>query len=211
MKYLFIALFFLTRSLTIQAQSGTADIMAGHEYLHYQHSLAYEFNKNSGLGWQHLATLIKRYQQDKKSPTLKDEIMNQVYLTARISQSILIKGGLFYTNATGYKPSIGIQYAIRKSNWMMVVSPRVDLVKKGAFEMFLATEFRPSLSGNIRLYSRVQAMSSVSLKQHNRSYQLIRIGIEMKSMQLGAGLVFDEYGRNRSVQCNSGIFVRKVF
>ncbi|HLO83363.1 MAG TPA: hypothetical protein VK166_20515 [Chitinophagaceae bacterium] len=211
MKYLFFAVIFLVRSQNIHAQSGTADLMAGHEYLHYQQSLTYEFKQYSGVGWQHLATMIKSYQQDKKSPVQKDEIMNQVYLTARISKSLLIKGGLFYTNTVGYRPSIGLQYGIRKNNWMMVISPRADLVKKGAFEMFLATEFRPPLRKNIRLYSRIQAMSSVSLKQHNRSYQLIRLGIETKTIQLGAGLTFDEYGRNKTLQYNSGIFVRKVF
>lgn len=200
--------------LTLQAstaQSGNADIMTGHEYLHYQHSLSYHFTKGSGLGWQHIAALVKRYERDEKNPLFKDELMNQVYLTARLSNSFTLKGGLFYTNAGGYKPSVSIQYMARKENWLVIISSRADLVKNGAFEMFLASEFKPAISEKLRLYSRFQAMTSITTRQHNRSYQFFRLGVETKALQFGIGLTVDEYGKNKTVQYNSGIFIRKNF
>lgn len=210
MKYGFITLLLLASQL-VKAQSGNLDLMAGHEYLHYQHSVVYVFKNNSGVGWQHLAALIKRYEADEKYPTLKDELMNQVYLTARLSNSFTIKGGLFYTNVGGFKPSVSVQYSIVKSNWLMIVSPRADVVKNGAFEMFLAAEYKPAISSNLRLYTRLQAMTSITRIQHNRSYQLIRLGVEFKKLQFGAGLTLDEYGKKKNAHYNSGLFVRKMF
>lgn len=211
MKQLIIISALLLALQASKAQSGNADIMAGHEYLHYQHSLSYSFTKGTGLGWQHIAALIKRYERDEKNPSLKDELMNQVYLTARLSSSFTLKGGLFYTNAGGYKPSVSVQYLAKKENWLLIVSPRADLVKNGAFEMFLASEFKPAISENLRLYSRFQAMTSITPRQHNRSYQLFRIGVETKALQVGIGLTLDEYGKNKTVRYNSGIFMKKNF
>jgi hypothetical protein len=211
MKQVLIIIAFLLMLDKLGAQSGNIDLMAGHEYLHYQHSIASNFRKQSESGWQHIAALIKRYERDDKNLILKDELMNQVYFTERLSRSITLKAGLFYTNAGGYKPSVSVQYLLKKNNWLIILAPRADLVKNGALEMFLAAEFKPAISEKLRIYSRFQAMSSITLKQHNRSYQLIRLGIETKEFQFGAGLTLDEYGKHKTMRYNTGCFIRKNF
>jgi hypothetical protein len=210
MKHAFTLLLFVFVSAKMSAQIGPAELMVGHRYIHYQHSLSNSIKTNSKIGWQHIATLIKRYNTNTEKNGLPDELMNQVYLTARINSFMAIKGGLFYTNVGGFKPSIGLQFMVRKKSWMAIASPRVDIARNAAYEMFAVAEYTPSLSANTRLYARLQAMSSINARQHNRSYQQIRIGAECNGFQFGGGLTLDEYGTNRTVYYNKGIFIRKV-
>jgi hypothetical protein len=195
--------------LNTEAQKGPGEVMLGSDYLHYQHSLAQSFNATSRFGWQHIATFIDRYKTNNEKGGFPDELMNQAYVTFRLSKIFSIKGGLFYTNKTGFKPSAGAQLFITKKNWTFLLSPRVDVVKKGSYELFSLLEFSPSLSGELNLYLRLQAMSNAA-KKHNRSYQLLRIGLQHKRLQYGVALNFDEYGQDGTVYVNSGVFIRRI-
>jgi hypothetical protein len=54
-------------------------------------------------------------------------------------------------------------------------------------------------------------MNNIGPYHHNRGYQRLRVGIDMKSWQAGIGSNFDEYGKFRKVYINLGLFVRKEF
>ena len=198
-------------TVRVVAQKGAVELMGGDNYIHYQHSLAQSFKAGSKLGWQHIATLIKRYHTslDKTQPA--DELMNQAYVTAAINSFFSVKSGLFYTNAGGFTPSVALQFMVRKKQWALVVSPRTDIKKNASYELFAVTEYMPALSENAKLYFRLQAMSSVNKQHHNRSYQLLGIGLAIKELQFGTGLTLDEYGTKDRVHNNMGIFIRKAW
>ncbi len=191
------------------AQKGSAELMTGHRYLHYQHTLAQPLSSQSRLGWQHIATLIKRYQPVKGKQGHTDELMNQAYLSFALSKVLSAKGGLFYTNAGGYKPSVGLQAVFVHQYGSIVLSPRVDVVREPAYELFVFSENTLPVSKKVHLVARLQAMSNASKKQHNRSYQLIRLGVERNNLQFGAGLTLDQFGTSKAVHCNAGLFIRK--
>lgn len=192
------------------AQVGPIELMGGDHYLHYQHSLGQQLKAESKFGWQHIATLIKQYNTNTEKGGMPDELMNQAYLTFRLHSLLSLKGGLFYTNVGGYQPTIGIQFFLHRGDWVIVAAPRADLVKNRSYELFTMVEFSPTLTKNVKLYTRLQAMSNVSKEGHNRSYQLARVGVDLKGFQIGAGVTLDEYGTNRKVHVNSGVFVRKM-
>ncbi len=202
-KSLFLAFLFL--SVKISAQSGNLEFMAGHSYFHYQHSMSKTLKKNGSVGWQHIATLIKQYENNPEKGGVADELMNQVYITFKTSRTISFKGGLFYTNTTGFKPSAAIQFLFMRKQWMMIVSPRIDVMKNPSYEIFMVTNYSPSINDKWKLHFRLQAMSSVS-RFHDRSYQLARIGAGYKGLQFGAGINFDEYGKSFKLHNNAGIY-----
>lgn len=185
--------------------------MAGNKYLHYQHSLGQSLKPGSRFGWQHIATLLKRHNTKAGKGDLPDELMNQGYLTVRLHPLLSLKGGLFYTNAGGYQPSMGIQFFFHNKNCVVVVAPRAGFEKKGAYELFTMMEYTPPVSKSLKLYIRLQAMSNASRESHNRSYQLVRVGVDMKGFQAGGGLTLDEYGTSGKVHSNAGLFVRRSF
>ncbi len=194
-----------------KGQIGPLEFMAGDRYLHYQHSVSRSFKPESTVGWQHIATLVKRYNTRIEKGGMQDELMNQAYLTLQIHQLLVIKGGLFYTHIGGYQPSVGLQFSSRNKHLSTMLSPRVDLTANGSYEMFAMFEYFPSLSQNKKLYTRLQAMSNFSADHHNRSYQQLRVGVSINTFQVGAGITFDQYGTSGTIYCNSGVFVRRVF
>lgn len=204
-KILLVVVLLMGREL--HAQSGSAEFLAGHSYLHYQHSIHKSIRPGSVMGWQHIATLIKHYETDPEKGGLPDEVMNQFYLSVRVARGISLKGGLFYTNATGFKPSVSAQFTFSKKDWMMVLAPRMDIKKNPSYELFVVSGYSPDISRTWKLYFRIQAMSSVG-KFHNRSYQLIRAGFSHKRMQFGAGFNSDFYGRSGIMHTNAGLFVQ---
>ncbi|HZF65339.1 MAG TPA: hypothetical protein VEZ55_12665 [Chitinophagaceae bacterium] len=194
----------------LRAQVGPTEFMAGDKYLHYQHSFGQQLKPASRFGWQHIATLIKRYNTDTEKKGMPDELMNQAYITARINNLLSLKGGVFYTNVGGYQPTLGLQLFMHKKDWIIVVAPRTDIVKNGSYEVFAMVEFSPSSSKSTRLYTRLQAMSNANKEYHNRSYQMIRVGLDVKGFRIGGGLTLDEYGTSDKIHYNTGVFIRRM-
>ncbi|RYZ23012.1 MAG: hypothetical protein EOO16_06780 [Chitinophagaceae bacterium] len=210
MKRSFILLAALAAGTVVRAQAGPVELMAGHRSLHYQHSFSKSFGA-TGYGWQHIATLIKVYRGGDKSAAWSDELMNQVYITRRLNRWLEIKGGLFYTNAAGYTPTIGLQLAKRLGPWTLAAAPRINIDKTPAAELFALAEYAPASDGGLRPYLRLQLMSNRGTRQHNRSYQQVRIGAQLAAVQAGLGITFDEFGPASAVYVNTGLFVRRVF
>jgi hypothetical protein len=193
-----------------QSQLGPIELMAGDKYLHYQHSLSQPLKAESRFGWQHIATLIKRYEPNEGKNAMPDELMNQAYVTFRIHSLLTMKSGLFYTNAGGYTPTAGLQFFLHKKDWVVILAPRVDLNRDPTYELFTMVEFNPSIRLGVKLYARLQAMSNFGRQSHNRSYQLLRVGVDLAGFQFGGGVSLDEYGTSRKVHHNTGFFVRRM-
>lgn len=211
MKSKLILFLLLAQSLQADAQNGNADLMPGHNYLHYQHSISKTLEAKHGLGWQHIATFIRYHAPAKEGSKSRDEIMNQLYLSMPLTKHISVRGGLFYTNVGGYTPSLAVQFAWVRKSGLLIVAPRADVTKDGAFELFLLGERFFPLTRQLQLFLRVQAMSSVGLERHNRSYQQFRAGVAWNGWQLGGGLTLDEYGTDHTVHRNAGIFLRRTW
>ncbi len=202
-----IALIIFLISINVTAQHSSAELMAGDKYLHYQHSLVHAFVKKVQL--QHIATYITRYEHSQKPGAMGNEIMNQAYVAYTISKGLTVKGGMFYTNASGYKASLAVQLHHQFKDLTVVIAPRADITKNGAYEVFALAEYTKHLRNKISWYSRIQFMSSITKQDHSRSYQQLRLGLRYKSWQMGAGITTDEYGIAKKIHTNSGIFLGK--
>jgi len=192
------------------AQHAPVEIMAGHQYFNYQHSVHRKLNTNSKFGWTHITNLMRRYVNHPEKGGRPNEIMNQVYLTTNLSNKFMVMGGLFFTPVTDMKISFAGQYAYRTKTLSLIVNPRFDLGEKFTYELFGLLEFRPAIAPTIHLYSRVQFMTNHSKQGHNRSYQQLRVGIERNKVQFGVGSTFDQYGPKAISTGNTGIFIRKI-
>lgn len=145
MKQLFFSIIWFTLVQNTNAQLGPIEAMGGNKYVHYQHSLGQVLKPESKFGWQHITTLIKRYNVKTEKGGMPDELMNQAYLTYSIHPLLSLKGGLFYTKVRGYEPTVGIQFFLHRGDWVVVAAPRVDLTNNRAYELFTPVEFSPSI------------------------------------------------------------------
>ncbi len=192
-----------------KAQPIIIEGLAGNDHLFYQHLIAKKFSSKSVFGIMHIVNVSSRYETDVKKGGRPNEIMNQAYITTRLSKSLTLLTGMFYSNATGIRGSAGVQYALPFKNGLWVTVPRVDLEHRGSVELMSMFEYQPMIAKTIKLYTRIQAMSNYGPFQHNRSYQRFRLGVTIKGTQFGVGMNLDEYGRQSKVNMNTGIFIRK--
>lgn len=209
MKMIFTAALFLFIGI-VHAQNIPVELMAGNEYLNYQHSIHRKTSVGSRFGWTHITNMVKRYQTQTNKGGRPNEMMNQGYLTAMIHPKITIMGGFFYTPVTDVKISLVTQFTHKTKNWFMIVSPRFDAGKKNSYELFGLLEYQPSLTNKTKLYSRFQFMTNHGNEGHNRGYQQLRIGLDKKAVQFGIGIIIDQYGPTTEITTNSGVFIRKL-
>lgn len=211
MRFLLLLILVTGLYKTVTAQNFAAEIMPGNNYFFYQHLLAYKWNENSKSGIVHITNISNWYQHNPAKGGMNNEVMNQVYLTHRLTPAFTMMAGLFFSNAAGMKPAFAIQYAQRFKDCFVVVVPRIDLVNKGSFEMMAMLEYEPQLSTKLKLYSRFQVMSNAGPFNHNRSYQRVRLGMHVKKFQTGVAVNINEYGYPVKTKINTGIFLRKLF
>lgn len=69
--------------------------------------------------------------------------------------------------------------------------------------------YRPQLTPRLRLYAAGQLLHAFNADQHIRSYQWLRLGLEVKGTQVGLALHFDERGPRRTSSVDPGVFVRR--
>jgi hypothetical protein len=55
----------------------------------------------------------------------------------------------------------------------------------------------------------VQALNLFDANGNIKSYQWMRLGLEVKGIQFGLAANLDEYGPNPSLDTNLGVFIRK--
>src|SRR5690606_6219316 len=98
----------------------------------------------------------------------------------------------------------------RKGNTASVmVYQRIDLWEKPNLELMGFVEHTRAAHQKLKLYVRLQYMTTWNSKEHVRSYQYLRIGFSLKEMQLGAAANFDQYGTTGIDYNSIGFFIRK--
>ncbi len=202
MKYLAFLLLAAT-SLCSLSQPLQLETMAGNRNFWYQHTISKSIH-NSKWGFFNVSSL--HAYDDKLYP---DELMSQSYLNYSISKHIRIGGGTFYASVPGFKPSVNIQFSVGGKNYFLLAIPRIDVHHKPSYDMMMLAEAKPQLTPGIKAYSRVQVMFNYTQGIHNRSYQNIRLGIDMFYFQAGLAANFDSYGKDRITEYNLGLFIKK--
>ena len=186
------------------AQPLPVEISATHRAVWYQQLISRKMSKNSAWGFFSVSSWQKSYDIGSKA-----ELMTQSYLSYQVHARVTITAGVHYTHVTDWRPSLAVQLNKKwKHAWILLV-PRTDIWRIPAFELMALYEYRPPITENIGLYSRIQIMSSVGASSHNRSYQHLRIGLDFKHFQTGLSLHLDEYGDNLIPVKSYGIFFRK--
>lgn len=207
-RIIFLTMLLLSSRL-LQAQPITLEGLVGNDYVFYQHFISKRFSPQGRFGLMHVANVANRYQTDPKKGGRPNELMNQAYLTTRMSPAFTLLTGMYYNNFIGIRASAGVQYAKPFRSGLVVIIPRVDIEHHGSVELMGMIEYQPSLSGSTKLYTRLQVMTNYGAYQHNRSYQRLRVGIDLKGTQFGLGINVDEYGKESKIYMNGGFFVRK--
>lgn len=138
------------------------------------------------------------------------DVMTQANLTLDLLKGLRVNAGFHYTPVTGVRPSAGLIYTFANEDWLVLLAPRIDIVKNPNVEGVMIAEFQPKINENWRYYFRLQGLYShmTETEDHGRSYMRARAGLSYKEISFGIGANIEYYGPMKHNENNIGFFTK---
>ncbi len=108
-----------------------------------------------------------------------------------------LTGGAFY-GGPGFNPTAGMQYVNAGRVLFMLISPRINIESDPSFSIFTILRYKPDIARNTKLYLAAQLLNTFDTSDHIKSYQWLRVGLDLEGTQFGIGVNFDEFGPTRT-------------
>lgn len=150
---------------------------------------------------------VTNIQPEWGEPNIND-FMIQGNLTYNIIKGIDLSGGFIWNPIDGIRPSAGAIFSYGNPKLLVILNPRIDISKNANFDLLGLIEYKPLLTEKINFYSRLQGVytHNTGYDLHARSYVMLRAGITLKDITLGAAANFDWYGPMKINKNNFGGF-----
>jgi hypothetical protein len=133
-------------------------------------------------------------------------VQDQVYVET--VKNLRVSGGVVYNNG-GFNPTAGLQYIYVGKKLFFLFAPRVNIKSDPSYDIMTIIQYRPEINDRVKLYASLQMLNVFDKGGNIKSYQWIRLGLEVKGIQFGLAADVDEYGPNPSATGNFGVFIRK--
>lgn len=156
------------------------------------------------LGFFSVTSLVGEWGEDKVN-----DYMTQASLTYEIVKGLKFATGFHVTPVKGMRPIAGLIYSKATPDWLVVANSRIDFSRDTNIEGMFLVEYKPKISNNWRLYSRIQALYEYSsiIHMQTRSYLMARAGVSYKEITFGLGTNIDYYGPEKFNENSYGIFI----
>lgn len=114
----------------------------------------------------------------------------------------------------GFYPKVGLQFAKIKKDFTIFSWIVSETSKETNFDFFFLGRYTPNLTEKLNLFSQIELVN-VFPKAENKSFtftQRIRLGLNLKALQFGAGFDLIQSGRDNFINTeNIGGFLRYEF
>lgn len=180
------------------------ELMMGNRYSTVNVVLSKPFTETSKLGFFHLNTLTVNYNDKNKNDLALQNLVFYEFLN-----NFRITGGAFYGTYPGFSPTVGMQYINPGKKWFILISPRISIKEDPSYNLFTIIRYKTDINSKTRLYTSLQALNIFDGKSHIKSYQWLRVGLEIKGTQFGLSANFDEFGANPELESSLGLFIRR--
>lgn len=114
----------------------------------------------------------------------------------------------------GVFPKGGIQYAHISKNMTLFTWVVLETLKKPDLDYFLLFRYTPKLKAKVNLFTQVESVNTFPTggSENFRFTQRVRLGIQLKTYQFGAGADFNQTGNTTVTHIyNIGSFIRHEF
>lgn len=198
-----IIILLLLNDLLVKAQPIPVELMIGQKYGTVNLIYDRHFSQNSKLGIFHMNTIQFGYKDKiNNSFILQDQIYVETFKNLRIA------GGVVYSIG-GFNPTAGLQYIYGGEKVFFLCAPRVNIESNPSYDIMTILQYKPEINDRVKLYTRFELLHLFDSGGNIKSFQWIRLGLEVKGIQFGLALDVDEYGPNPSIKSNYGVFIRK--
>lgn len=181
------------------------EMMFGHNRFFFQSLVTKPFAPGSRLGLFTIATFHAGYKNEQD----EFELAIPVQVSYRLWKNFGAFAGVAMNSKSGAHPVIGPQYVLAKRQLVIVVNGRYLLSSNHNLEGFALVEFKPALNDKWSLYSRLQGFYSHNTKKesHDRSFFYLRLGLQKKNFSFGPAANLDQYGPEKKLKENYGVYL----
>lgn len=140
----------------------------------------------------------------------KTEIVSTSSLVYQFHKNVGVSGGMQYHFAKGFIPNVAVHFSHANPTWLLSLTPYYNFMPWNSLEAAGLVEFKPALSENLRLFTRIQGFYSHDLEKNERERGILnfRLGLTVKKYTVGLGSNFDYYRPSVNEIQNFGGFVR---
>ena len=193
----------LLSNFLAKAQPAPIELMIGHKYGTVNLIYDRHFSQNSRFGLFHMNTV----QFDFKNKMYNSFILqDQLYF--ELISNFRIAGGVVYSNG-GFNTTAGLQYVYGGKKLFFLCAPRINIKNNPSYDLMTIIQYKPEINDRLKLYTRFELLHLFDSGGNIKSYQWIRLGLEINGIQFGLAADFDEYGPSPSTKSNFGVFIRK--
>jgi hypothetical protein len=189
--------------ISVNAQPIPVELMMGDKYGTVNLAFSRNFSQTSKLGFFHMNTIQFDYKDETENSFILQDLAYY-----EVIKNLRIAGGAVYSKG-GFNPTAGLQYVFSGEKFLFLFAPRVNIESDPSFDIMTIIQFKPQINDKVKLYTRFQALNLFNSDGNIKSYQWLRLGLEVKGVQFGLAADFDEFGPNPSVESNFGVFIRK--
>jgi len=179
------------------------ELMVGYKYGTVNLAFSKNFSEKSRLGFFHMNTVQFDFEdKDKNSFILQDLLYVETFRNLRVAAGVAYSKG-------GFDPTAGIQYLFSGEKLLFLFAPRINIESDPSYDIMTILQFKPQLNDRLKLYTKLQMLNLFDADGNIRSYQWLRLGLDIKGTQFGVAANFDEYGPDPAIEFNFGLFIRK--
>lgn len=181
--------------------------VVGNHGLNLQTIFSKNFAPSSRFGVFGIADLYGVYEA--KEQPVRNQQMAQTHITFKIARGLNLSAGAFFENHSGFRPTVGLQYNLLIKDFHLLLAPRFDLSQTYNGELLGFVAYTPRITGDWKIYSRVQTMYNRDLKNdmHSISYLWARLGVSYRNYRFGAGGNWYWLGPHNTTEENLGLFL----
>ena len=200
-----------TANVAAQGTPIPIELFAGSQGFSFQLILSKQFSPTSKFGFFNVTSFASGYKEANQTTSF----ISQSCLTTEVWKGISVVAGLsamgFPATPLEVRPTAGLQYLLFSRDVSVFVLPRFDLTQTYNFETLAVLEYKPMLSKNWGIYTRVEGLYNYNTKlgYHEITEINLRLGVSYKNVQFGVGSIQDYYGPDSYNVNNFGLFIKK--
>ncbi|MCB0667494.1 MAG: hypothetical protein KDC80_16815 [Saprospiraceae bacterium] len=185
------------------------EFLFGNNRLYFQLVVKNTFGENSRFGFFTVAT----YNANYRNVISENRMVMPVQFNYSLGRGFGVMAGTDINSFSGFSPIIGPHYNFVSKKFLIVTVLSFFTNRDKDFKFFGLYEFKPPISSNWALYTRMQMVYNVSLSSgaHNQSYIYLRLGLKYGALVVGVGANLDRSGPFKKAGANYGLFGRYEF
>ncbi|MHB9055329.1 MAG: hypothetical protein ACYC2P_04135 [Paludibacteraceae bacterium] len=171
-------------------------------------NLTVSVNKSIGGNFRYLNTTTAAAYYDY---TLgRTELVSVNSFAYQFTKNFGLSAGIQYHFIKGFIPNVAMHFSYADPTWLLVLTPYYNFMPWSNLETVGIVEFKPALTGNLRLFTRLQGFYSHDFEKNERERGMcyFRLGLTVNKYTVGFGANLDYYRPTMNDIQNYGGFFR---